>query len=97
MYTIHLREKLYIHFFTHIVFQNKFEGVIFIKLYSDITKQEYEGEEVVNILNTKQAGMYIKHNANLLDLYWSRDSLVFVFSRNETRKLYDLWCKRELV
>lgn len=92
-YTIHLFERL-LPIFLHNI---KLIGVIFIKLYSDITKQEYEGEEVVNILNTKQAGMYIKHNARLMDLYWSRDSLVFVFSRNETKELYDLWCKRELI
>ena len=51
---------------------------------------------MVNIVNPKQAGLYVKHKAKLYDLYWSSDALVFVFSRNETRELYDKWCKREL-
>lgn len=42
---------------------------------------EYEIEETVRIVNTKQAGMYVKHNIPLVDMFWSKDSLVFVFTR----------------
>ena len=51
----------------------------------------------VKIVNTKQAGMYIKHGLKPIDLYWGYNTLVFVFDRNETKELYDLWCKHELI
>ena len=51
---------------------------------------------LINIVNTKQAGMYIKNGVKPIDLYWGKDKLVFVFDRNETKELYDLWCKYEL-
>ncbi|WP_343247484.1 hypothetical protein [Diplocloster hominis] len=58
--------------------------------------REYEIEDTVRIVNTKQAGMYIKHNIPLVDLFWSRDTLVFVFNREDTKKAYELWCRHEL-
>lgn len=67
-----------------------------MKTKSRITGEIYESDEMVYIVNTLQAGKYIKHDAMLHDCFWSRDSLVFVFSRSETKTLYDLWCKREL-
>ena len=48
--------------------------------------REYEIEDTVRIVNTKQAGMYIKHNI----------PLVFVFNREDTKKAYELWCRHEL-
>ncbi|MBU9728943.1 hypothetical protein [Diplocloster modestus] len=58
--------------------------------------REYEIEDTVRIVNTKQAGMYIKHNIPLVDLFWSRDTLVFVFNREDTKEAYELWCRHEL-
>lgn len=58
---------------------------------------EYEIEETVRIVNTKQAGMYVKHNIPLIDMFWSKDSLVFVFNREQSKKAYELWCKHELI
>lgn len=47
-------------------------------------------------MNTRQAGLYVKNNIPLVDLFWSRDTLVFVFDREKSKNAYDLWCKREL-
>lgn len=47
-------------------------------------------------MNTRQAGLYVKNNIPLVDLFWSRDTLVFVFNREESKGVYDQWCKREL-
>lgn len=60
-------------------------------------RKEYEIEDTVRIVNTKQAGMYIKHNIPLVDLFWSRDSLVFVFDRQQSKDAYNSWCNHELV
>ena len=59
-------------------------------------RRDYEIEDTVRIVNTKQAGMYIKHNIPLVDLVWSRDTLVFVFNREDTKEAYELWCRHEL-
>ena len=66
------------------------------KEYSEMFRREYEIEDTVCIVNTKQAGMYIKHNIPLVDLFWSRDTLVFVFNREDTKEAYELWCRHEL-
>ena len=58
--------------------------------------REYEIEDTVRIVNTKQAGLYVKNNVPLVDLFWSRDTLVFVFNREQSKNAYDLWCKHEL-
>ena len=54
--------------------------------------------EVVNIFNTRQATMYIKHGLEVLKLDYSEkyDRLVFVFEKAKTKPLFDLWCKHEL-
>lgn len=41
--------------------------------------------------------MYIKHNIPLVDLFWSKDSLVFVFNRDQTKEVYKMWCNHGLV
>lgn len=51
--------------------------------------------EVVNIVNYRQASLYIKNGVKPIDLKYT-DRLVFVFDKNETSKVYDLWCKYEL-
>lgn len=67
-----------------------------IKEYSEMFKREYEVEDTVRIVNTRQAGLYVKNNVPLVDLFWSRDTLVFVFDREQSKTAYDLWCKHEL-
>jgi len=70
--------------------------VNYIRAFSEQFSKEYEIEDTVRIVNTKQAGLYIKHNIQLLDIFWSRDTLVFVFDKHETKEAYELWCRREL-
>ena len=70
--------------------------MIFIKEFSDILKKEYEIEDTVRIVNTKQAGLYVKHNVPLVDLFWSKDTLVFVFDKEKSREAYSLWCDHKL-
>lgn len=67
-----------------------------IKEYSEMFNREYEIEDTVRIVNTKQAGLYVKNGVLLVDLFWSKDTLVFVFDREQSKKAYDLWCKHEL-
>jgi hypothetical protein len=62
----------------------------------------YDPNKVVRILNTQQTAAYLKHGAELLDVYQSVDTktgtplLVYIFDRSKTKELYDLWCKHEL-
>ena len=67
------------------------------KNIAKIFNKEYEIEDTVRIVNTRQAGLYVKNNIPLVDLFWSRDTLVFVFDREKSKAAYDLWCKRELI
>lgn len=52
--------------------------------------------ETIEIVNTRQAGMYIKHGLQPLDLYWKSERLVFLFDKAKTKPLFDQWCKYEL-
>lgn len=69
---------------------------------SNLTGDMYYLSDVVRIINTKQATLYCKHGAKLLDLYTSIDAktgnpiLVFIYNRKDTQDLYDAWCKHEL-
>lgn len=87
-------------FISHIPYFLRFHfnkrGELIIKEYSEIFNREYEIKDTVRIVNTRQAGLYIKNNVPLLDLFWSKDTLVFVFNREQSKKAYDLWCQHEL-
>lgn len=68
---------------------------------SRITGKYFNLFESVRILNLKQVTAYIDNGIMPLDIYTSRDEnnkpvLVFLFDREETKKVYDLWCKHEL-
>lgn len=68
---------------------------------SNFTGREYETKKVIRILNAQQAAAYIKHGVELLDLWLSKDKdgkpiLVFIFDREESKEVYDMWCKHEL-
>jgi hypothetical protein len=73
------------------------------RIPSQMTGRVYAARDVVRILNGKQAAAYVANGATLLDVYGSRNYetgepvLVYIFNRNETVKLYDLWCRHELV
>lgn len=69
-----------------------------MKTFSKITQKYYEPEDCVFIGNLKQAGLYIKHGAEVIDVLWSdkTKALVIVFTRNSTKDLYALWNRREL-
>lgn len=69
---------------------------------SKVTGKSYEPSKVVRILNVAQTAAYLNNGAELLDVYPSinytseKPLLVFVFDREKSSGLYDLWCKREL-
>lgn len=76
--------------------------VSFIKR-SQVTgkKYDYFSDQIVRVLNLKQAMAYLNFGVELLDIYTSRDKedrpvLVFVFDRESSREAYDLWCKHKL-
>lgn len=69
-------------------------------VYSKITNLEYNPDKVAYIANMKQAYLYLRNDAKLLDILYSGtkvDALVFVFEKNEQlKKLYELWNQHEL-
>lgn len=79
-----------------IFYDIKVKAVNLIKEYSEQFNQEYEIEDTVRIVNTKQAGLYIKNNIHLIDVFWSKENLVFVFDRRESKDVYQKWLRHEL-
>lgn len=67
---------------------------------SSITGKKYTpGHDTVYIPNMKQARLYMRNGAQLLDILYDNtkdDALVFVFKRSETRELYEKWNNHEL-
>lgn len=69
---------------------------------SETTGKKYYVSDVIRLVNYKQVSEYLLHGAELLDIYASRNfktnepMLVYIFSRKDTLRLYDLWCKHEL-
>ena len=72
------------------------------KNVSDTTGLVYDLEDMIRIVNSKQAAAYMLHGAKLYDIYATNDFnssepiLVFLFSKSETKELYSLWLKHEL-
>lgn len=68
--------------------------------YSRLTGRYFNIFGTVRILNTAQATFYMSNDVFPLDVYVSKDFknnrnvLVFLFSRDETKDLYDEWCSR---
>lgn len=52
-------------------------------------------KEKIKICNPKQASLYMKHGLEC-KCYWSSDKVVYEFDKEETKPLFDLWCKHEL-
>lgn len=71
-----------------------------MKTTSRITgKQYFPGNDTVYLTNIRQAQLYMRNGAQLLDILYDNtknDALVFVFSRSETRELYEKWNNHEL-
>lgn len=71
-------------------------------VHSDVTGKYYIPSKVVRIVNILQSVAYLNNGAQLLDIYPSKDYktgkpiLVFIFNRQDTKNLYDLWCRHEL-
>ena len=67
---------------------------------SNITYKTYDPSQAVYISNMKQAYLYLRNGAHLLDILYEStksDMLVFVFERNDIlRELYEKWNKRVL-
>lgn len=69
--------------------------------YRRITGEKYNifDKQFLNIMNIQQAAFYMNEGAELWDVYPSRDKFtgkptaVFVFKRDETKEVYDKWCK----
>jgi hypothetical protein len=61
---------------------------------------EYDQARVLYISNVRQAMLYMRNGAKLLDVLYcntKNDSLVFVFERNALAKeLYEKWNNHEL-
>lgn len=71
-----------------------------MKTISHVTgKTYYPGLDTVYISNMRQAQLYMRNGANLLDILYDNtknDALVFVFKRSETQELYEKWNSHEL-
>lgn len=71
-----------------------------MKTISHITGKVYApGHDSIYISNMRQAQLYMRHGAQLLDILYDNtknDALVFVFSRSETKDLYEKWNAHEL-
>ena len=71
-----------------------------MKTTSHITGKKYTpGQNTVYISNMRQAQLYMRHGAQLLDILYDNtknDALVFVFIRSETKELYEKWNNHEL-
>lgn len=59
----------------------------------------YRIEDVVLVKDLKQAKLYASHGCHLADVLFSKTDniFVFVFWKEETRELYKLWKRGELV
>lgn len=74
------------------------------KRRSRLTGKHYNlfDSDIVRIVNIMQATAYMNNDIMPIDIYVSKDKdgerniLVFLFSRSETKEVYDLWCKHEL-
>ena len=67
--------------------------------HSELRDFDYETRDTVKIINTRQAMKYIKHGVFPVDFeYVSKpiEGLYFIFDRDESQEVYDLWCRYEL-
>lgn len=72
-----------------------------MKIKSNLKPREYTPDEVCRIVNWKQSNLYIKNRVFPIDIYPSvdrdgKDVTVFIYLREETKELYELWKNYEL-
>lgn len=68
-----------------------------IEITSTLTGITYTMSDCVRILNPVQVSAYLRHGAKLIDLVIGNDNkLVFIFDKNSTAYLYELWLIHEL-
>ncbi len=55
--------------------------------------------ETVKIVNMLQMAKYMKHDVKPIDMFFDHDTdkVVYVFDKEETKPLFDLWIRRQLV
>lgn len=71
-------------------------GGLFVRTHSKVTDRTYVTDDMVYLTNPVQIAKYLKHGATLYDLLENDGKLVGVFSRRETKKLYEQWQNREI-
>lgn len=67
-----------------------------MRTHSKVTDRTYVTGEMVYLTNPVQIAKYIKHGATVYDMLENNERLVVVFSRRETRKLYEQWQNKEI-
>lgn len=72
------------------------------KIIGKFSGKEYYASEAIRIMNPAQAAAYWVNGVEPLDVYPCRDTerktpaIAFVFRRNDTKDVFDLWCKHQL-
>ena len=67
---------------------------------SEYRNKKYQTTGSIRVLNPKQAAFYWSQGIEPLDIYISRNfetnepKIVFVFSREDTKELYEEWLKK---
>lgn len=68
---------------------------------SKLTGKEYNVFDTVKILNMTQVAAYLNHDVVPVDIMVStgkegRPILVYYYLKEETKEVYDLWCRHEI-
>lgn len=67
-----------------------------MRTHSEVSGRTYESDEMIYITNMKQTAKYLKHHATLYDVLECGGKVVHVFSKKETKELYELWNAHKL-
>lgn len=68
---------------------------------SEYRNKKYQTTGTVRLLNQKQAAFYWANGVEPLDIYLSRNfetgepRIVYIFSREDTKELYEEWIKQK--
>lgn len=67
-----------------------------MRITSNVLGHNYDDEDMVFFRNYVQAAYYIEWGARLYDLFTdSKHKLVFVFSKDDHKRLIDRWMKQK--
>ncbi|MBO5970918.1 MAG: hypothetical protein J6S14_20775 [Clostridia bacterium] len=67
-----------------------------MRTHSKVTDRVYSSDSMVYLVNPVQIAKYLEHGATIYDLLENDGQLIGVFSKKETRILYEKWKKREI-